>query len=103
MKVSLHFLLRLHKISEQVRSAQTAEVEIPMGERTLNKQFIKAVREEVVRKTVQEKLLQNPDVPFIKLRELAMRWTNSGTSKNRVVQVDSVGNHSVGTGENDSV
>lgn len=68
-----------------------------MCEKVLNRQFIKAIRGG--EKDIWEKLLENPDISFIQLHELTMRWIDSGTIRNRVVLVDSEGEHDVDTEE----
>lgn len=68
---------------------------LPMCEKVLNRQFIKAIRDG--EKDIWEKLLENPDISFIQLHELTMRWIDSGTIRNRVVLVDSEGEHDLDT------
>lgn len=45
-----------------------------MTDKVLISQFTAAVTEEIIRKVLQERLLQEPTSSFFDLRELAMRW-----------------------------
>lgn len=48
-----------------------------------------AVREQVVRRVLKEKLIQEPETSFLSLRECALRWTHLVDSKTKIAHIDS--------------
>lgn len=61
----------------------------PMSETTLINQLITAVSEDSVRRVLKKRVIQEPEVSFLELRECALRWTDMKKPKNKISQIDS--------------
>ncbi|CAG5136416.1 unnamed protein product, partial [Candidula unifasciata] len=75
---NLHeFSHRLHQLYEEIVIAQTMHGLTPLSERSLRDQFASQIKDDLARRMLKERLLQEPNLTFLEVRKCALRWAGA--------------------------